>query len=56
MRATYQIAEPCCSVFALTVARMVQRDMESPERRREFERWYEKHFGVPYVWGEEGAE
>lgn len=53
MIATYQIAEPFSLLSAATVTRMVTGYWNDEEHRREYSRWYEKHFGEPYVWSEE---
>ena len=36
--------------FAQILARTVQDYMQDPEHRREFEKWYLKEYGKPYVW------
>lgn len=36
--------------FALLLAQGVREYFKDPEHRKEFERWYLKKYGKPYVW------
>ena len=36
--------------FALLLAQEVREYFKDPEHRKEFERWYLKKYGKPYVW------
>ncbi len=54
MRSAAPIDWECRSLSKL-LARIVSKEFESEDKRKEFEQWYEKTYGRKYVW-KKGSE